>query len=138
MKKREVTRSQRAYIEQALAHVEQKRSQPFSEADEQQILADMESDDEMTRARAVRQICPCRLPDKVFYRLRRAAKRLQRDPSPLVRADALHIEQDARMVARFEAQLEKLKERDEVETLDGGSGEKPWRKQSSRSGKRAN
>lgn len=52
---------------------------------------------------------------EVFERLRKAAKPLQKDPSPLVRADALHIEEDARLVAGFEAQMERLREYEESE-----------------------
>jgi hypothetical protein len=76
-------------------------------------LAELESPDERVRARAVRQICPCRMPWPVFYRLRKAAARLKRDPSPLVRANALHIEVDARTVREREAMIERLRERDE-------------------------
>lgn len=65
------------------------------------------------RARAVRQICPCRMPWPVFYRLRKAAARLKRDPSRLVRANALHITVDARTVRDREAAMEWLRERDE-------------------------
>ncbi|HLK55185.1 MAG TPA: hypothetical protein VKU00_01390 [Chthonomonadaceae bacterium] len=73
----------------------------------------MQSEDEVTRANAVRQICSCRMPWDVFFRLRKAAKRLQHDPSPLVRANALHVEEDARMVAGFEAQMERIQEYEE-------------------------
>ena len=115
MAKKDLTASHRTYIEQTLAKVERKRSQPFCEADVQHILEQMQSEDEVARANAVRQICPCRMPWEVFDRLRRAAKRLQNDSSPLVRADARHIEEDSRLVAGFEAQIEKLREHEENE-----------------------
>src|SRR5207249_8345901 len=88
---------------------------PFSEADVQRLLADMKSPNEMTRAVAVREICPCRMPWEVFDRLRRAAKPLQKDPSPVVRANALHIEQDAREVASMESMSERYQEHQQVE-----------------------
>ena|SRR5579872_2698695 len=112
-KKQSPTLSQRAYMERFLARVEAKRSRPFCPVDEERLLAEMQSEDEVTRANAVRQICSCRMPWDVFYRLRKAAKRLQHDPSPLVRANALHVEEDARMVAGFEAQMERIREHEE-------------------------
>src|SRR5262249_46440447 len=93
--------SQIEHMEQLVAEVERRRS-GYAEADVERLLAEMQSPDEEARARAVREICPCRMPWEVFDRLRRAAKRLQKDPSPLVRANALHIEQDAREVASTE------------------------------------
>src|SRR5205823_11590985 len=101
--------SQIEHMEGMLANVERRRARPFSEADVQHLLADMGSPDEMTRMRAVRDVCPCRMPWEVFDRLRRAAKPLQKDPSPLVRANARHIEQDAREVASMESLSERYR-----------------------------
>src|SRR5438093_10230075 len=98
-KKPKFAPSQVEHMEGMLSNVERRRSRPFSEADTQRLLADMQSPDEMTRVRAVREVCPCRIPWEQFDRLRKAAKPLQKDPSPEVRANALHIEQDAREVA---------------------------------------
>jgi hypothetical protein len=114
-RKQMVSPSGRDYMERHLANVEQRRSKPVGEADIERILADMQSDDEVTRAKAVRQVCPCRMSWEVFDRLRKAAKPLQKDPSPLVRANALHIEEDAREVASLEAIRERLQEREEAE-----------------------
>jgi hypothetical protein len=114
-KKQLASPSQQEYMERHLAEVERHRSQSIGEADLERILANMQSEDEVTRANAVRQICPCRMPWEVFDRLRKAAKPLQKDPSPLVRANALHIEEDAREVASLEALSERLLEREEGE-----------------------
>ena len=111
--KQHLTPSNRVYMEHFLDKVEMKRSQCFCQADEERLLAEMQSEDEQTRAQAVRQICSCRMPWDVFFRLRKAAKRLQHDPSPLVRTNALHVEEDARLVASFEAQLERVTEYEE-------------------------
>jgi hypothetical protein len=100
-------------LEQRIRNVERQRSQPVGETNVERILADMQADDEVTRAHAVRQICPCRMPWPVFNRLRKAAKRLQNDPSPLVSAHARHIEEDARAVASMESALERTKEYEE-------------------------
>jgi hypothetical protein len=125
-KKQKMTPSHRAYIEQKLANVEWRRSQPFCEADVERILEQMQSEDEILRASAVRQICPCRMPWEVFERLRKAAKPRQKDPSPQVRADALHIEEDARLVAGFEAQMER--EREQEENAERAYRAKKWNK----------
>ena len=98
--------------------MEKRRSQSIGEADIERILAEMGSEDEVTRANAVRQICPCRMPWEVFDRLRKAAKPLQKDPSPLVRANALHIEEDAREVASLESLSERLQEWEEGEAVE--------------------
>ena len=60
------------------------------------------------------------MPWEVFDRLRKAAKPLQKDPSPLVRADALHIEEDAREVASLESLSERLQEWEEGEDAEPG------------------
>ena len=106
-------RSHRAYVQNFVARLEEKRSRGWTEADIDRILRGMESEDEAVRAAAVREICPCRMPDELFFKLRAAAKRLQHDSSPIVRESARHIEEDARMVASFEAQAEHWAEESE-------------------------
>jgi hypothetical protein len=54
------------------------------------------------------------MPWEVFDRLRQAAKPLQKDASPLVRANAHHIEEDAREVASLESIAERLQEWEEA------------------------
>jgi hypothetical protein len=125
-KKQQLTRTNRAYIEQFIARVEVKRSQSCANIEVERILADMLSDDATIRAQALRQICPCRMPWEVFEQLRKAAKSLRKDPSPLVRANALHIEEDAKLVASFEATLAQLKDREQDEPPPR-KRDKPWR-----------
>jgi hypothetical protein len=102
-------------MEGRLAEVEQHRAQPVGEADVERILTGMQSGDEIARANAVREICPCRMPWEIFDRLRKAARPLRKDPSLLVRANALHIEEDARHIASLEALSERLQEWEERE-----------------------
>ena len=125
-KKQQMTRTHRAHVEHFMAKVEAERSQSCGEADVERILAEIQSDDETVRANAVRRICPCRMPWEVFEQLRKAAKPLRKDPSPLVRANAIHIEEDARRVASFEATLARVEEREENEQHPRKHG-KPWR-----------
>jgi len=112
-KKTHLSAAEQAHIAFFVQTAEEERAQPFCAEDEARLLAEMESDEELVRARAVRQICPCRMPWEVFHRFRRMAKRLQNDPSPLVAANARHIEVDARRVADFESRLEMLREHEE-------------------------
>jgi hypothetical protein len=107
-----VSRSARAYMERKLACVEQKRSHPPSDTAIARLLVEMQSADEHIRAQAVRQLCPCRLPWEVFRQVRPAAQRLRHDPSPLVRAQARHVEEDARELAALEALREWVAEHD--------------------------
>jgi hypothetical protein len=82
----------------------------------------MQSADEHIRAQAVRQLCPCRLPREVFRHVRPAVKRLRNDPSPLVRAQARHVEEDARELAALEALSEWIAEDDEGVARHLGGG----------------
>ncbi len=102
-----------AYMERKLACVEEKRSHPPDAADIARILAEMQSADDRVRAQAVREVCPCRMSWDVFAHVRKAAQRLRNDPSPLVRANALHVEEDAREIAALESLRERLAEHEE-------------------------
>lgn len=102
-----------AHVEHFVKTVESARSGADWETEVARIIAEMQSGDDETRARAVREICPCRMPWQVFNRLRKAAKRLQHDPNPLVAANARHIEVDAERVMAMEGSLERIRERDE-------------------------
>ena len=115
-KKSRFAPSQVEHMRELVAEVERRReARAFGEHEVESILAAIQSSDERTRARAVREICPCRMPWEAFDRLRPAAKRLQHDPSPEVRANARHIEQDAREVASMESLSERYQEYQEVE-----------------------
>jgi hypothetical protein len=102
-KKPHVSPSTLAYMERKLASVEHRRSNPPSPVDIARILAEMQSPDEEVRAHAVEQLCPCRVPWDTLHQLRKAAQWLQRDPSPMVRANARHVEEDAREIEALES-----------------------------------
>jgi hypothetical protein len=68
------------------------------------------------------------MPWPLFYRLRKAAARLKRDPSPLVRANALHVEFDARTVREREATIESLQEREARRRIAAGHKEAATRR----------
>ncbi len=59
------------------------------------ILHDIESPDENVRAAAVRSLCPCRSGWEPFEKNLPLIRQLQHDPSLLVRANALHLFEDA-------------------------------------------
>ena len=111
--RRRFSPSQVAYAARRLAHVEKHRGRPFDEADVARILAELQSPDEVVRAKAVRQVCPCRVSWEVFDHLRKVVQHLQRDPSPLVRAYARHVEEDANEVRALEALWERVQETEE-------------------------
>ena len=129
--RRRLTPSNHAYMERFLEGVEEERAQAHGDDKVESILARLQSDDECTRADAVQQICPCRTPVEVFRQLRKAVKPLQHDPSPLVRANALHVEEDARKVESIEAELERAREQEEDARCPLGErrrrGKKRWR-----------
>jgi hypothetical protein len=101
------------YAENLIAHVEERRSRPVDKADLVRIHTELQSPDEVVRARAVRQLCPCRVPWEVFDQLRKTAQQLQRDPSPLVRASAKHVEEDAREVLALETLWQRVQDAEE-------------------------
>lgn len=63
--------------------------------DDTRLRADLESGDEAVRARAVRSVCPCHAGWQPFEAHGDAVARLTKDESPLVRASALHVFEDA-------------------------------------------
>jgi hypothetical protein len=105
-----------AHIEHFVQTVENARSGADWEAEAARIADEMQSADTEIRARAVREICPCKMPWPVFNRLRKAAKRLQHDPDPKVAKNARHIEVDATQVMTMEGSLERIRER--MESVD--------------------
>src|SRR5947207_2611624 len=104
-----------ADLERILAAVERNHAQPFTEAQVEANLAGMASPDEAVRARAVRQVCPCRMRWELFQRCMEVVARLQKDPSPLVRAQALHVEEDSWRVQTMAERLERAREHRKAE-----------------------
>jgi hypothetical protein len=105
------SRREIAHVEHFVQTVEKSRAGVDWEAEAARIVAEMQSADDETRARAVREICPCAMPWEVFNRLRQAAKRLQHDPNPKVAKNARHIEVDAKLVMAFDGSFERIRER---------------------------
>ena len=78
------------------------------------LLAPLRSADEEVQVKALHRVCPCGAGFVVYERFRAEVKRLQKDPSPAVRAAARHVEQDACGIEAIEAGL-------------GRAGEQGWR-----------
>jgi len=76
---------------------------PEREFDLQKTLSDLHAPEETTRARAARELCPCRTDWDVFEQTLDTLRRMTKDPSPVVRANALHVFEDA-----FEIDTESL------------------------------
>src|SRR5436305_9160496 len=63
--------------------------------DEEQLLRDLQSPNTAVRARATRALCPCHGGWEIFEQQFDRVERLKKDPSPEVRAHALHVFEDA-------------------------------------------
>src|SRR5215469_11891653 len=74
------------------------------------LLAQLRSPDEQVRVKALHRVCPCGAGFVVYERFRSELKRLQKDPSPRVRAAALHAEQDACLIEELDAGLDRAEE----------------------------
>ena len=74
------------------------------------LSAQLRSRDEQVRAKALHRVCPCAAGFVVYERFRGEVKRLQKDPSPRVRAAALHVEQDACLIEELDARLDRAAE----------------------------
>jgi hypothetical protein len=121
-----------AHIEHFVQTVEGARSGADWEVEANRIADEMQSADAEVRARAVREICPCKMPWQVFNRLRKAAKRLQHDSDPKVAKNARHIEVDAKQVMTMEGSLERIRER--MESVDDERARSSLKRRRERSG----
>ena len=74
------------------------------------LLAQLRSAEEEVRVKALHRVRPCGAGFVVHERFRAAVQRLQKDPSPAVRAAALHVEQDACEIEAIEAGLDRAGE----------------------------
>jgi hypothetical protein len=74
------------------------------------VHAQLWSADEDDRVKALHRVCPCGAGFLVYERFRGEVRRLQKDPSPRVRAAALHVEQDACLIEELEAGLDRAAE----------------------------
>ena len=77
------------------------------EPDVNRIVADFKAPDEAARGKAVRQVCPCRMGWEVFQETMEDLSKMTKDPSPYVRAQALHVFEDAYGLQSMESRKEK-------------------------------
>jgi hypothetical protein len=91
-----------------MAMVERRRRScvPDTEA----LLAQLRSPDEEARVKALHRVCPCASGFLVYERFRSEVRRLQKDPSPRVRAAALHVEADACVIEEIDANFDRAGE----------------------------
>jgi len=66
-----------------------------AEVDPRQLMTELKAPDEATRAKVVRSVCPCRLGWETFQETMETLQGLTKDPSRHVRAQALHVFEDA-------------------------------------------
>jgi hypothetical protein len=79
-------------------------------SDPEALLAQLRFADEDARVKALHRVCPCAVGFLVYERFRGEVKRLQKDPSPRVRAAALHVEQDACLIEELDTKLDRAQE----------------------------
>jgi hypothetical protein len=82
-----------------------------AEIDPERLMAELCAPDEATRAKAVRSVCPCRLGWETFQETMDTLKERAKDSSPHVRAQALHVFEDAyRMQSQDSRESERIAE----------------------------
>lgn len=78
--------------------------------DPEAVLAQLRSADADDRVKALHRVCPCAAGFLAYKRFRGKVRRLQKDPSPRVRAAALHVEQDACLIEELQTRLDRAAE----------------------------
>ena len=74
------------------------------------LLTQLRDPDDEVRVKALHRVCPCGAGFGVYERFRGEVRRLKKDPSPRVRAAALHVEQDACLIEELDANLDRAAE----------------------------
>ena len=75
--------------------LKKKKVNHCTEIDAESLLQHIKSSDEQIRAKAVRSLCPCHVGWQTFEQHLSVVLLLTHDPSPIVRANALHVFEDA-------------------------------------------
>jgi hypothetical protein len=70
--------------------------------DSERLLSELQSPDEIVRAKAIRSLCPCHAGWEAFEQFIGVVSRLTQDSSPAVRAHALHVYEDAVKIQSLE------------------------------------
>lgn len=99
-----------------------KRSRRKPQPDLAVVLDGLRSPEEQARVKALHAICPCAAGFQLYEQLRGEVRQLQKDPSPRVRAIALHVEQDAGRIGEIEAILDRAGSAGVPATVTGSAG----------------
>ena len=75
-----------------------KKKRGRGDVDRQLLLSDLQSPDELLRARALGLLCPCRNDWELFEQYVHIVSQLTKDKCPAIRAGALHILHDAGLI----------------------------------------
>jgi hypothetical protein len=75
-----------------------RRKKKRAEVDRELLLSELQSSDELVRARALGLLCPCRNDWELFEQHVSIVSQLTKDSCPAIRAHALHILQDATLI----------------------------------------
>jgi hypothetical protein len=82
------------------------------------LLANLESPDELVRAKALQRLCPCH-SWRLYEQHMDVVRRSRKDPSPLVRRVATHIEREIVEIESIERWVDRVTE----EGLPHGDGD---------------
>jgi hypothetical protein len=77
-----------------------RRKKKRAEVDRERLLSDLQSSDELARARALGLLCPCRNDWELFEQHVSIVSQLTKDSCPAIRAGALHILRDAALIQK--------------------------------------
>ena len=75
-----------------------RRKKKRADVDRELLLSDLQSPDELRRARALGLLCPCRNDWELFEQYVPIVSQLTKDSCHAIRAHALHILQDAALI----------------------------------------
>ena len=75
-----------------------RRKKKRADVDRELLLSDLQSSDELARARALGLLCPCRNDWELFEQHVSIVSQLTKDSCPAIRAGALHILRDAALI----------------------------------------
>ena len=79
-----------------------RRKEKRADVDRELLLSDLQSSDELARARALGCLCPCRNDWELFEQHVSIVSQLTKDSCPAIRAGALHILLDAARIQSIE------------------------------------
>jgi hypothetical protein len=89
------------------AHLKRRKPGCDAGVDLNTLLANLESPDELVRAKALQQLCPCHSWRRYEHHID-LVQRFRKDPSPLVRSVATHIQHEIVEIESIERWVDRV------------------------------